>query len=231
MPRQRRRAGRRLRRRRRVTRRSTFGRNMRTMTIARGPSIMPDQTMVKLKYSASFDRTGLGPVDNYFFRGNSLNDPDQTGVGFQPVGYDQMAAFYSRSRVLACKIKVRLLSQTTGGGGFLRSVVLPTLSTTTSTNPAVQASNPYAKETYFGASQGQNKGFLRNYITSKKMFGIKSLAQEQAYSAAINANPASQWYWQVVTTALDGVSNFSYYLIVTLTYYTQFYSRNELNLS
>jgi hypothetical protein len=49
---------------------------------------------------------GLGAVSTYQFRVNSIFDPDYTGVGHQPLGHDQWATFYNRSRVRGCSYTV-----------------------------------------------------------------------------------------------------------------------------
>jgi hypothetical protein len=46
--------------------------------------------------------TGVTQIYNL----NSLFDPDRTGTGHQPYGYDQLAAMYNRYRVLRTKWKV-----------------------------------------------------------------------------------------------------------------------------
>lgn len=52
------------------------------------------------------------------FRANSVFDPDFTGVGTTVLGYSQMAAVYTRYRVINCTAKVS--SQVSSGGpGFL----------------------------------------------------------------------------------------------------------------
>lgn len=59
-------------------------------------------------YSTKFsiDPATLGVVSLYQFRLNSLFDPDLTGVGTQPVGFDQYAALYEKYRVYEASYKV-----------------------------------------------------------------------------------------------------------------------------
>lgn len=64
---------------------------------------IPLSRTVKLRYSAqvSMNNPIGGAVHN--FRANSLFDPDLTGVGSQPLGFDQMAALYNHYVVLGSK--------------------------------------------------------------------------------------------------------------------------------
>ncbi len=39
---------------------------------------------------------------------NSLFDPDLTGIGHQPLGFDNWAVFFSRYRVIGCNVNVKL---------------------------------------------------------------------------------------------------------------------------
>lgn len=43
---------------------------------------------------------------------NSLFDPNRTGVGHQPYGYDQLSALYNRYRVISCKYVINAYSGT-----------------------------------------------------------------------------------------------------------------------
>lgn len=45
---------------------------------------------------------------SYVFRANSLYDPDYTGVGHQPLGYDQFSPMYKQYCVVGVKIKARM---------------------------------------------------------------------------------------------------------------------------
>ena len=48
---------------------------------------------------------GGTPV-GYIFSANGLYDPDITGVGHQPVGFDQMGQMFDHYTVIAAKIRV-----------------------------------------------------------------------------------------------------------------------------
>ena len=70
------------------------------------PGVCPDVMQVQLTYSRSGAFTGAAPRSNVF-RGNSCFDPDFSGVGAQPRGFDQWKAFYRRYRVIASKCTAR----------------------------------------------------------------------------------------------------------------------------
>lgn len=70
---------------------------------------------VEFKYNDVFSYT-LTTVtgSNQIMRLNSIFDPDLTGTGHQPYGYDQLAALYNRYRVLSCKWKVTFHAESLG---------------------------------------------------------------------------------------------------------------------
>lgn len=74
-----------------------------TARLGRGP--IPNRAIVTLKYSQLNNSNGAA-VD-YMFNLNSLFDPDRTGVGHQPLGFDQYSAFYNRYKVFKCKVTVQ----------------------------------------------------------------------------------------------------------------------------
>lgn len=57
-----------------------------------------------------------GVVSSYVFRANDCFDPDLTGSGHQPMGFDQMMAFYNHFCVTHARITVRFGSATGAAG-------------------------------------------------------------------------------------------------------------------
>ncbi len=58
---------------------------------------MPVYIMSPQRYSEVLTFTLVsGAVQSYSFRANSLFDPDRTGTGHQPLGFDQLSALYNR---------------------------------------------------------------------------------------------------------------------------------------
>jgi len=71
-------------------------------------TVVPFTNTTTLKYSESFVNINppVGSTNAYIFRANDLYDPNLTGVGHQPTGFDQMMALYQKFVVIASKIKV-----------------------------------------------------------------------------------------------------------------------------
>lgn len=68
--------------------------------------LFPAKTIVRGRYYANALSTGSGLATyQYQFR-SSANDPDYTGTGHQPYGYDQLGALYTKARVLKQKFTI-----------------------------------------------------------------------------------------------------------------------------
>lgn len=64
--------------------------------------------ITRQKYSDSFFMAPGTPF--YQFNLNSLFDPDRTGIGHQPHGYDTLATLYNRYRVIKCDWSINFYS-------------------------------------------------------------------------------------------------------------------------
>lgn len=61
----------------------------------------PAVAYATMRYSTSISITGtIGVATGHIFRANSLFDPDYTGIGHQPYGFDQYAAIYNHYEVI-----------------------------------------------------------------------------------------------------------------------------------
>lgn len=88
----------------------------RVAQLTKGVSFgFPPSMKNKLKYSQQIN---WGPMTAFtygtnIFNANGLYDPDATGVGGQPRFYDQLTQLYSRWKVLATKVDMRIQQITT----------------------------------------------------------------------------------------------------------------------
>jgi len=82
---------------------------------------MPGKLQVVMRYSTTVNlsNTLAGTTENYLFRTNSIFDPDFTGIGHQPLGHDQWAAFYNRYKVVRSNITCSLLKNSESLGGLI----------------------------------------------------------------------------------------------------------------
>ncbi len=69
-------------------------------------SLLPMTKLVTLPYAMEFLASSAGFSYNTFYSHN-CHDPDYTGGGHQPRGWDQLKVFFKFYRVLSCKVHAR----------------------------------------------------------------------------------------------------------------------------
>lgn len=86
---------------------------------------LPKKLLLKQKYYTYIDlNPGIVTPAFHFFRANSIYDPDQTGVGHQPRGFDQIMPMYTHFTVIKSKITLYPVTEATVTGGVMYAVTL-----------------------------------------------------------------------------------------------------------
>lgn len=76
-----------------------------TEIIQRTLPLFPPSVMKRLRYSSNFALASTaGAVASYVFAVNGLYDPDVTGTGHQPMGFDEMMIYFNHYVVSHCKV-------------------------------------------------------------------------------------------------------------------------------
>lgn len=177
----------------------------------------PASIVVKLRYV----ETGIvlnptaGGMDQYVFRANSVYDPDFTGLGHQPCGFDEWSSIYASYTVLGSKC--RLKATNTGTLNVTPSFMGVMLSTASSgvlqysdINNLLEGKLTGSNVQLVGdATSGQFRA--NNTVTKKfsasRFFGVKNVNDGATYSANIGQNPADQAYFCCWTCSPDGTSD------------------------
>lgn len=211
----------------------TYKKKDTTHIIIRGPNIIPDQYSVKMVYSnLTTIASTSGAVGTNQYRGNSLFDPDYSGTGTQPSGFDELASLYERYRVLGSTCIVNFVSNTSQNDDLC---VFPTnTATLVGTDNTIRAEYPYAQRKIANVYQAppSNTRFAQ-YMSTSKMYGVskQKVRDEEDYSAATTANPSNSFFWNVSYQAVDRASTQSLYYTIRIEYYCTFYKRRALNQS
>jgi len=216
--------GRRPRNQRRNIRNNRFN---RVSSISIGPAIVPDRAIVHLKYTEDITRAPGASFDEYIFSGNGAFDPNVTGTGGQPAGYDQWCAFYGRYLVLGSTITIKAWDNSTTNN--LLMSVFPTDTTGGVSTVIDSISQPYVRWQIMNYGGGYALLRLRNGISTSKVWG-KDCRFDDLFAAATGAQPSNQWYWCINADSSPG-SNISYTMIVEITYRILFFKRVGLDLS
>lgn len=91
-----------------------WNKRSKATTVNRGLTPIAPRFITKLKYVGESGMTSTSSTPAlYQFNLNSLYDPDRTGTGHQPIGYDQLSGLYDRYRVFACSWRIDVTGSAT----------------------------------------------------------------------------------------------------------------------
>lgn len=198
-------------------------------TVVSRTSPIPDRYMCKLKYSQNVQlaTTGANPI-YHLFRTNSLFDPDYTGVGHQPYGFDQLAILYTKYRVYGMKYKITCTNIAAVPVNV--AVVLKPVNTP-STVWSTIAEKPYNQVRHL-APQGAGGSIkvINGYVQNHKLLGVSKQEYriDDDFDASMGGNPTTVAYLHVYVEAPAGTAAHNVYVDVQLTYFASMFSRVPL---
>lgn len=158
---------------------------------------------------------------NFLWRANSVYDPDKTGTGHQPMGFDQWMALYSHFRVLGSKITCRFIFDKTDD--FQGAVGIALIPTTTVPGHTDMIENKRNLK-YKGVHQSTTAN--RDIVVSKtfsprKFFGPRSMTINQYGGVA--SNPVEDAYFATYAYRRWAVgAAHDVLLAVRISYYVEF---------
>lgn len=164
---------------------------------------------------------GAGLVANHIYRLGSVFDPDYTGVGVQPTGYNEYSTLYSRYTVFKAEVELHAVqptgstNQATIGMYFLKQP----------TGPATGIANALARSDDF-KFMAEHDGAMATPVIRRSYYlpavgGKKFKAGDANFSAFWTDNPTAGMYvciWAGGTT--DSQSAATAVVAVRIKYYT-----------
>jgi len=185
----------------------------------------------RIKYAEQVSVTTGITCQWYSFRLNNVYDPNYTGTGHQPLGFDQWATFYNKYQVTKAAFRIHPVSQTSNTEeiGFHINH-----STTTPSGVELAKEKPYGKWILIGDSDVSSQKVLRGYCYPAKILGVSysKYKIEDNFTGACNgtSNPTGVYLHIGVQnanrTGVDPVL-----LNVEIIYSTVFYDRVALSMS
>lgn len=196
--------------------------------------VVPDKMLVRLKYAsnatinATTDTSAIAA-----FRANDLYDPDFSGVGNQPTGFDQLCTLYSRFCVLSSKCTaygcIDTVSNITPcwiGIGVTRTGSRLTGLTTQEVFGMPECSTPHIGGNVQAMAM---QGPLTKRFSAPEFFGKKVLDNDFECTSA--ASPARCGYFEVVCCSVNGNDPAVQPILVVIDYEVECRVPVELGLS
>ena len=201
---------------------------------------MPTAADLTFKYTdrITIDAAGSGAVASYLFSANGMYDPDITGTGHQPLGFDQWmgtsstTGFYNHYTVVSSQISITACSQAADNTG--QAVVLLGLSDDTTVgidfNTALE--NPTYKRCFIGSvGSGHDIQTLSHSFDAMKQFGLSSdaLYAKDDLKGIYTANPNEQAYYVIYAASNNPTVNpATVAFVVEIVYHAHLSERREL---
>lgn len=179
------------------------------MTTSQNRGPISDSQIVKMKYGTIVTiNPGAGVSATHVFRANDAFDPDRTGVGHQPYGFDQWSNFYDHITVLGSRIKATFMPR---GSVATTSTVLCSITVeddaTVSTSIESLLERTGAAVGYSGLSAGKNALILRKNFSTKRFFNVSDVRDNDSLKGTFVTSPADDAYYHINVSSIDGSSD------------------------
>lgn len=185
--------------------------------------LFPSSRVVPLAYS---DRPGLaeaagGAGITYAYSLNSLFDPNATGTGNQPVGFDEISAIYGQYRVLRCSVRITFMNASTTVSAICGAFA--TYQPTAPANPDAWVCQPYGKTDRIEAMGGMSSRVVEMDLDIPAVLGVtkQQYASDMDYVGTPSGSPTRQAYLMIYLRSYNA-SIASAGVFVQLVYHTQF---------
>lgn len=193
-------------------------------------TIAPRQ-LIQFKWADSRNIQPGTPLGYYTYTANSLFDPNQTGAGNQPVGFDQWAAFYLNYRVYKTTYKVSFSGYSVSPGTMCCCIPGNTVVVWAAGDMQKLLSQPYVKTKVL--QMGSNTTEITGVLNHPAILGLtaEQYRNSENTSSGTAASPTDASLFQVVLATQDQASNVNVAITVQFTFYSEMFGRLTLNVS
>lgn len=158
---------------------------------------------------------GVSGQTTNVFTSNGLYDPDITGVGHQPNGFDQIMALWNEYIVISCRIKCVITSQDANSYSATFGITHCDFSTaTTDYRKYMENGNTVWNKQ---GGRGAEPLTLTNYVNISKI-SSQSILSDESYVGNSGANPTDTHFWHVWMQTDGAVDAGNFYVTVEIAY-------------
>jgi hypothetical protein len=178
----------------------------------------------------SFSSSSGIPTE-YFFSANGCFDPNISGSGHQPIGFDQMMLFYNTYTVISSKISLEILNS--NNTALSRAVLYLSPDTVQITDANRIIENGLCRTKLLYPNVTWNSAACLNLDCNiQSYFGrtndLRQLLQDGSLAGDAANNPPEQVYFAVGAWDPFGTNSLSYFFNVTIEYDVVFWEPRKL---
>lgn len=194
---------------------------------------VPDKAVAKLRYCETLVlNPTVGSIANHVYRSNDCYDPNVTGVGHQPIGFDQWMGLYNHFYVKGSRITAEFSANadTAAAGTFVAVMHLNASASDTTTNMELIRERTNTVWKAAGPMTGRSVVKLTKSFSHRKFFR-KSLFDDD-FQGSASGPPNEQAFFYVSVYPADGTSDsFQVPIQITIDYIVEFRERKALGQS
>lgn len=214
-----------VKRRRTISKKRTTGSSYsdpkKAFRLLRSPA--PRMFKTTLRYAEKFLlNPGIAGVAGVqVFRANGMFDPNVTGTGHQPRGFDQLMALYDHFVVSAAKITVHYASQNGEAVDYIVGITTQD-DGTTSTDVIDYLERGYTVNTMVAAGAGASTKQLTMYSDTSKFLGRSDILSDPQLKGNAVGDPDESLIFHVFATSVDGTDTLALNCYCTIDYNAYF---------
>jgi hypothetical protein len=200
--------------------------------IERGMPLFPVGRIKKfLRYADTFSvSTGAGVAGTYVFTANGLYDPDITGTGHQPAGFDQMMLSYNHYMVVNSRMIATFVNSSTAN--LVNCAIRIAADSTPLTNINQIIEDGIVTRDLLNLSPAPNSLVtLEKSVNIRKIQGGVSITDNTDLQGNAAANPLEQTYFHVSVWNSRSLAMTSVSVDVCLEFEAWFYEPRNLTQS
>lgn len=194
----------------------------------------PEQNVTKIRYSDIVTLTSSGGgIPKYVFNMNSCYDPDFSGVGHQPIFWDQLTAVYGRYVVLGSKLKATFspianTNTTTQPSGPMIIGIMTDHDTTTPTTLSTLIESSRSKSTFLNNAMGGNNVKSMS-VTYSPAISLGVDKEDDQVHATTSASPSRAYYAHVFMSETGLATSSSCEVKIDIEYTVRLYAVKDVS--